>query len=115
MDGSGLSLILIPIVVSISLGAWLILVYYADAHPQRLGRHTGPDGSKTSWHHPATALAPLRPNPRALTGQVRRSTVGQAPDPDRPASGVVARTPASHRSPSHVRAQYQPMEIGRRS
>jgi hypothetical protein len=33
MDGSGLSLILIPIVVSISLAAWLILVYYADAHP----------------------------------------------------------------------------------
>jgi hypothetical protein len=32
MDGSGLSLILIPIVMSISLGAWLLLVYYADAH-----------------------------------------------------------------------------------
>ena len=47
MDGSGLSLILIPIVVSISLGAWLALVYYADAHPQWTGRHTGPDGGKT--------------------------------------------------------------------
>ena len=43
MDGSGLSLILIPIVVSISLGAWLVLVYYADAHPQwaRKGRPPG--------------------------------------------------------------------------
>ena len=47
MDGSGLSLILIPIVVSISLGAWLALVYYADAHPEWAGRHTSPDGSKT--------------------------------------------------------------------
>jgi hypothetical protein len=88
MDGSGLSLILIPVVVSISLGAWLILVYYADAHPQWAGRHTGPDGSKTSCHHQATALQPLRPDPGALAGQVRPSTVGQAPDPDRQASGV---------------------------
>jgi len=47
MDGSGLSLILIPIVVSISLGAWLVLVYYADAHPSGPGRDAGPDGSKT--------------------------------------------------------------------
>jgi len=43
MDGSGLSFILIPIVVSISLGAWLVLVYYADARPQwaRKGRRPG--------------------------------------------------------------------------
>jgi hypothetical protein len=101
MDGSGLSLILIPIVVSISLGAWLVLVYYADAHPEWAGRDTGPDGSKTSCHHPATALQPLRPDPDAPTGQVRPSTVGQTLFPDRQASGV-ARTPAPHGSPSQV-------------
>ena len=34
MDGSSLSLILIPVVVMISLAAWLIAVAYAASHPQ---------------------------------------------------------------------------------
>jgi hypothetical protein len=34
MDGSGLSLIIIPIVVMISLAAWLIAVAYAASHPE---------------------------------------------------------------------------------
>jgi hypothetical protein len=34
MDGSGLSLIIVPIVAVISLAAWLIMVFYADSHPQ---------------------------------------------------------------------------------
>ena len=34
MDGSSLSLILIPVVVVISLAAWLIAVAYAASHPQ---------------------------------------------------------------------------------
>jgi len=34
MDGSGLSLIVIPIVTVISLAVWLIMVFYADSHPQ---------------------------------------------------------------------------------
>jgi hypothetical protein len=47
MDGSSLSLILIPIVVTISLAAWLILVAYAAGHPQwkankPVPRHEGP-------------------------------------------------------------------------
>jgi hypothetical protein len=33
MDGSSLSLILVPIAVSIGLAAWLILVYHAASHP----------------------------------------------------------------------------------
>ena len=52
MDGSGLSLILIPIVVSISLGVWLVLVYYADAHPEWAGRHACPDGGKDQANQP---------------------------------------------------------------
>ena len=34
MDGSGLSLIVVPIVAVISLAVWLIMVFYADSHPQ---------------------------------------------------------------------------------
>jgi len=34
MDGSSLSFIVIPIVVTISLAAWLILVAFAASHPQ---------------------------------------------------------------------------------
>jgi hypothetical protein len=34
MDGSSLSLILIPVVVVISLAAWLIVVAYAASHPE---------------------------------------------------------------------------------
>ena len=34
MDGSSLSLIIIPIVVVISLASWLILVAYAASHPE---------------------------------------------------------------------------------
>ena len=34
MDGSSLSLIIIPVVVVISLAAWLIVVFYAVAHPE---------------------------------------------------------------------------------
>ena len=34
MDGSTASLIAIPIVVTLALAAWLLLVAYAAAHPQ---------------------------------------------------------------------------------
>jgi hypothetical protein len=48
MDGSSLSLIVIPIVVTISLAAWLVMVYYADSHPRWGGRQAarGPSGSR---------------------------------------------------------------------
>jgi hypothetical protein len=38
MDGSAADLIVIPIVVVISLAAWLILVAYAASHPEWRGR-----------------------------------------------------------------------------
>jgi len=34
MTGSSLAPVIIPIVVSISLAAWLFIVYYANSHPQ---------------------------------------------------------------------------------
>ena len=46
MDGSSLSLIIIPVVVVISLAAWLILVAHAASHPQWKGgpAHRGMPG-----------------------------------------------------------------------
>jgi hypothetical protein len=49
MDGSTASLIAIPIVVTLALAAWLLLVAYAAAHPQ--------------WKHGTSAAAPENPAP----------------------------------------------------
>ena len=47
MTGSALAPIVIPIVVTISLAIWLIMVYYAAGHPQWGSRpargHAGPE------------------------------------------------------------------------
>jgi hypothetical protein len=40
MTGSSIDLIVIPIVASVSLAAWLIVVFYADSHPQWHGDRT---------------------------------------------------------------------------
>ena len=59
MDGSTASLIAIPIVVTLSLAVWLILVAYAAAHPQ--------------WKHGAPAtraddqLRPIGPRPSGIS------------------------------------------------
>jgi hypothetical protein len=49
MDGSTASLIAIPIVVTLALAAWLLLVAYAAAHPQ--------------WKHGTAAARPENPAP----------------------------------------------------
>jgi hypothetical protein len=49
MDGSTASLIAIPIVVTLALAAWLLLVAYAAAHPQ--------------WKHGTAAAGPQNPAP----------------------------------------------------
>jgi len=49
MDGSTASLIAIPIVVTLALAAWLILVAYAASHPQ--------------WKHGAPAAGQGNPAP----------------------------------------------------
>jgi hypothetical protein len=48
MDRSSLSLILIPIVVVISLAAWLILVAYAATHPSWKHGPASPQGARTA-------------------------------------------------------------------
>jgi hypothetical protein len=55
MDGSTASLIAIPIVVTLALAAWLLLVAYAAAHPR--------------WKHGTAAAGPGHPAP--ADGQVR--------------------------------------------
>ena len=55
MDGSTASLIAIPIVTTLALAAWLLLVAYAAARPQ--------------WKHGTTAAGPGYPAPAG--GQVR--------------------------------------------
>jgi hypothetical protein len=49
MDGSTASIIAIPIVATLALAAWLLLVAYAAAHPQ--------------WRHGAAAAEPANPAP----------------------------------------------------
>ena len=60
MDGSSLSLILIPVVVVISLAAWLIAVAYAASHPE--WKH----GPASPYDAPATTpTGDGAPRPRA--------------------------------------------------
>jgi hypothetical protein len=72
MDGSSASLIAIPIVVVLSLAAWLILVAYAATHPR--------------WKHgtPATrADGQLRPiGPRSADGIPADADHSAIPDED---------------------------------
>jgi hypothetical protein len=49
MDGSTASLIAIPIVATLVLAAWLLLVAYAAAHPR--------------WKHGTAAASPENPAP----------------------------------------------------
>ena len=54
MTGTGIDLIVIPIVTTVSLAAWLILVAYAAMHPNR-------DSGRSAREHagaPAAARAP---------------------------------------------------------
>jgi hypothetical protein len=75
MDGSSASLIVIPIVVTISLAIWLIVVYYADSyHPRRRpgARHPGVTApARPRW----TVRACQTPGPEgtspAFTGAIR--------------------------------------------
>jgi hypothetical protein len=48
MDGSSLSLIIIPVVVVISLAAWLILVAYAASHPEWKHGPASPHDARTA-------------------------------------------------------------------
>ena len=76
MDGSTLSIVLIPIVVVISLAAWLIMVAYAAGHPTWKHGLASPQGEGTTPPPaaqnppPGTEIPPSRteiPRPRTET------------------------------------------------
>ena len=91
MTGSISAVILIPIVVTISLVAWLILVFYADSHPRwRIG-------SSPARSNPAPA-AWARTRPDAPTGM--RSYVAE---PGRLADASWS-VPAQYEPPEDIRA-----------
>ena len=86
MDGSSIDLILIPVVVVISLAAWLIAVAYAASHPQ--WKH-GPAAPRDA---PVTTLPGAGvPRPRA---EIRRPA--RQPAETRPVA--TAGTPAAEPS-----------------
>jgi len=74
MDGSTLSLILIPITVAASLAAWLILVAYAASHPTWKHGSAAPQDARTAL--PLDARIPL---PRTQTPRPRRHLPAPTP------------------------------------
>jgi hypothetical protein len=72
MDGSGFSLIVIPIVVVASLAAWLIIVYYANSHPLWRHRPTAPRADAPRADTQPAALA-TRPQPGHRSAPERRA------------------------------------------
>ena len=76
MTGSGLSLIVIPIVAMISLAAWLIMVYYADSHPLWKADHPAPEPEKAG---PPALASPRRPDDQPQGDAV--PVAGSRPDP----------------------------------
>jgi hypothetical protein len=73
MDGSTLSLILIPIVVVIGLATWLILVAYAVGHPTWKHGPASAQGARTT---PAPARLPL---PRTKVARPARRPAATKP------------------------------------
>ncbi|HEV2932205.1 MAG TPA: hypothetical protein VGY96_03635 [Streptosporangiaceae bacterium] len=80
MDGSAASLIAIPIVVVLSLAAWLILVAYAASHPQ--------------WKHGSPAAGQPNPGPAAPADDQPLSSVPRESDRVLAGSGALADQPA---------------------
>jgi hypothetical protein len=66
MDGSTLSLILIPVVAAISLATWLILVAYAAGHPRWKHGLAAPQGARTAPPPDAQIPLPRTQSPRPV-------------------------------------------------
>jgi hypothetical protein len=79
MDGSTASLIAIPIVTTLALAAWLLLVAYAAAHPQC--KH-GTAAARTGY--PARADGQVRPAERRPAG-LALADAGQDATTEKPA------------------------------
>jgi hypothetical protein len=71
MDGSGIDLIIIPVVVMISLAAWLIAVAYTASHPQWQHGPAAPQQARTTA---LPRVAAPRPRPE-IPAPVRQPAV----------------------------------------
>lgn len=67
MTGSSLILIIVPVAGTISLAAWLILVFWADSHPRRTPGHPAPT---------LTSAGPLGLTDRRRPGELRADLAG---------------------------------------
>jgi hypothetical protein len=97
MDGSGLSLIVVPVVAVICLAVWLIMVFYADSRPQ-WGRAPG----RRSSGHAASADRRLD-EARAAdpAGTERDSTPAKRPAREPVAAPKARPAAASFRDKAH--------------
>jgi hypothetical protein len=66
MDGSSLSLILIPIAAVTGLAAWVILVAYAASHPEWKHGPAAPQDARTATRPGAGAPLPRTEIPRPV-------------------------------------------------
>ena len=100
MTGSTWDLILIAVVVVIVLAAWIVLVFYADAHPA-WRRPEAPPGTARPARRLARRLGPPEHSPDAASGQTRTS-----PPPGRD-TGVPAATSSGGKPTAAGRAPTQ--------
>lgn len=94
MTGSTLDLIIIPVVTVIVLAAWIILVFWADAHPT--WRRKAPSG-----HGPA--------------GPAAHATAGRAEESPDLVSGEMEASPAARQeagAPAEQAAGFAPGKTG---
>ena len=71
MTGSNLAPIVIPIVVMLSLGAWIALVFHAASHP-RWRQRTAPAPKTAPAAHDSQVPARSVSSSRVVSGRVRR-------------------------------------------
>jgi len=99
MTGSTWDLILIAVVVVIVLAAWIVLVFYADAHSA--WRRPEAPGHGTSGQAPHPLAGPPEHSPDRALGETRTS-----PPPGRdtgvPAATLRAGKPPAARAPARA-------------
>ena len=72
MTGSSLAPVVIPIVVAISLAAWIFMVFYADSHP-------GWRGQATTSKQPRTGASAAGRRPELSRRQATPATQADEP------------------------------------
>jgi hypothetical protein len=80
MTGSSLAPIVIPIVVAISLAAWIFMVYHADSHPYWRGQATAPEQPRTGVSE-AADQRPGLPQRKATSIQQAEDPMARQPQP----------------------------------